>query len=177
MMSDYLRAWIPGGKYFFTVNLAERRGNTLLVDRIHLLRRAFREIRAMHPFEMQAFVILPEHIHCIWRLPDNDHRFDVRWRLIKTAFSRSLTVNENVSASRRLRGERGIWQRRYWEHAIRDEQDWRRHLDYIHYNPVKYGHVRRVADWPHSSFHRFVQMGMYPKNWAVPFGIDEVDSE
>ncbi len=170
-MSDYLRAWVPGGTYFFTVNLVERRGNTLLVDRIHLLRSAFREVRAAYPFELQAFVILPEHLHCIWKMPIDDHRFDLRWRLIKTAFSRSLRADEYISPNRHRRGERGIWQRRYWEHTIRDERDWRHHVDYIHFNPVKHGHVPRAGDWPYSSFHRFVKQGMYPDAWAAAIGM------
>lgn len=161
-MRTYTRAWIPGGTYFFTVNLAQRRDNTLLVDRIHLLRQAFRLVIASHPFVIDAMVVLPEHLHCIWRLPDGDDRFDIRWRLIKTVFSRAMMPDERISTSRERRNERGIWQRRYWEHVIRDDEDWRRHLDYIHYNPVKHGYVQRVRDWPHSSFHRFVRQGVYP---------------
>jgi putative transposase len=176
-VSDYLRAWIPGGTYFFTVNLAERNQNSLLVDRIDLLRRAFREVKASHPFELQAVVVLPEHLHCIWRLPAGDERFDQRWRLIKTAFSRSLIADERVSANRQRRGERGIWQRRYWEHVILDEQDWRRHVDYIHYNPVKHGHVQQVCDWPHSSFHRFVKGSLYPHDWTASDLIAKVDHD
>lgn len=176
-MSDYLRVWIPGGTYFFTVNLAERHQQSLLVDRIDLLRRAFREVKASHPFEIQAMVVLPEHLHCLWRLPPGENRFDERWRLIKTAFSRALNVDERISVNRQRRGERGIWQRRYWEHVIRDDEDWRRHLDYIHYNPVKHGYVQRVCDWPHSSFHRFVKQGLYPLDWAAPKFIRELDQE
>ncbi|MGC3983030.1 MAG: transposase [Steroidobacteraceae bacterium] len=176
-MSDYLRAWIPGGTYFFTVNLAERQNNSLLVDRIALLRRAFREVNASHPFELGAIVVLPEHLHCLWHLPSGDNRFDQRWRLIKTAFSRSLIVDEPIAPNRQRRGERGIWQRRYWEHVIRDEEDWWRHVEYIHYNPVKHGHVRRVCDWPHSSFHRFVRRGLYPADWAAPKFIQELNHE
>lgn len=176
-MRTYTRAWIPGGTYFFTVNLAQRRDNSLLIDRIHLLRRAFRSVLKSHPFVIEAIVLLPEHLHCIWRLPDGDDRFDIRWRLIKTAFSRSITSDERISTSRERRNERGIWQRRYWEHVIRDEEDWRRHVDYIHYNPIKHGYVQHACDWPHSSFHRFVRQGLYPMDWAAPTLVVELDHE
>ena len=100
-----------------------------------------------------------------YRKPDAD--FGLRWRLIKSAFSRSLTAGEPITKSRSRKGERGIWQRRYWEHTVRDEWDYVRHVDYIHFNPVKHGHVDDVSRWPHSSFHRYVQLGLYPKNWAA----------
>ncbi|MGE0114720.1 MAG: transposase [Steroidobacteraceae bacterium] len=176
-MSNYLRAWIPGGTYFFTVNLAERRNTTLLIDHIAQLREAFRVVRRVHPFVIEAMVVLPDHLHCIWRLPPGDDGFAFRWRLIKARFSASLVAGERISPSRLRKGERGIWQRRYWEHVIRDEEDWRRHLDYIHCNPVKHGHVQRVCDWPHSSFHRFVRQGVYMENWAAPELIAEFDAE
>lgn len=166
-MRTYTRAWVPGGTFFFTVNLYERHHNSLLIDKIHLLRRAFKTVHESHPFSMDAVVVLPEHLHCIWRLPKGDDRFDQRWQLIKIAFSRSLTTDENVSASRTRRRERGIWQRRYWEHAIRDEDDWRRHVDYIHYNPVKHGYVSRAIDWPHSSLNRYLKKGMYSDDWVL----------
>jgi putative transposase len=152
--------------------LAERRLH-LLTDHIDLLRRAFRETQSRHPFTIEAIVVLPDHLHAIWSLPDGDADFATRWRLIKSSFSRGLPTGEPVSISRKQKGERGIWQRRYWEHALRDEADLARHVDYIHFNPVKHGHVTRVRDWRHSSFHRMVRLGIYSEDWAGDAG--EVD--
>jgi putative transposase len=165
-MRTYIRDRTPGGLYFFTVNLAERRGNTLLVDRIDCLRAAFRETFATYPAVMDAVVILPEHLHCIWQLPPGDDAYPTRWRLIKSRFSRWLEPGERRTESRLHKGERGIWQRRYWEHLIRDEQDYARHVDYIHYNPVKHGLVARAKDWPYSTFSRWVGRGVYHENWG-----------
>ena len=164
-MPDYRRYHLSGGCYFFTVNLAERR-KTLLVDSVELLRRVVRTVRSRHPFRIDAMVILPDHLHAVWTLPPNDSDFATRWALIKAGFSRGLPRREGVSQSRTRRGERGIWQRRFWEHAIRDEDDYRRHEEYVHFNPVKHGHVTRVVEWPYSSFHRFVRRGVYPADWA-----------
>jgi putative transposase len=164
-MTNYRRNFICGGSFFFTANLAERRLG-LLVDHSDLLRRAFRAVRRRHPFDIQAVVVLPDHIHAIWTLPDGDADFALRWRQIKSAFSRGLPAGERISASRASKAERGIWQRRYWEHTLRNEEDFMRHADYIHYNPVKHGYVRRVGDWPYSSFHRMVRLGVYPRDWA-----------
>jgi putative transposase len=161
----YRRNFVAGGTYFFTVNLAERRSR-LLTDNIGLLRTAFRYTRFRHPFTIDAIAVLPDHLHTIWILPEEDGDFAVRWRLIKATFSRGLAQGERVSASRLRKRERGIWQRRYWENTIRDEDDFARHLDYIHFNPVKHGHVERVEDWPFSSFHRMVRLGVYPQGWG-----------
>ena len=166
-MRNYLRTRVAGGTYFFTVNLAERRGNTLLVDRIDALRHAFRLTRRERPFALEAIVVLPEHLHCLWKLPSGDDDYPTRWRLIKARFSRSVPLDERRSRSRQLKRERGIWQRRYWEHCIRDEDDFRRHLDYIHFNPVKHGFVRRSADWPHSSLPRWIGRGVYRADWGA----------
>lgn len=170
-MRTYTRARIPGATYFFTVNLAERHGNDLLTRHIDALREAFRLTKQAHPFAIEAMVVLPEHLHCLWRLPPDDNDFPMRWRLIKAYFSRMLPRGERVSASRMRKGERGIWQRRYWEHVIRDEQDLHRHIDYIHFNPVKHGHVVRAIDWPYSSFHRFLARGDYPADWAASLDV------
>ncbi len=164
-MTDYRRNFIPGGCFFFTVNLADRRLR-LLTEHVDELRAAFREVRARHNFTINAMVVLPDHLHTVWTLPEGDADFSTRWRQIKSAFSRRLPVGEQLSASRSSRGERGIWQRRYWEHTIRDEDDFARHVDYVHINPVKHGLVRRVRDWPHSSFCRMVELGVYPEDWA-----------
>jgi putative transposase len=164
-MTNYRRSRLAGGSYFFTVNLADRRSR-LLTDHIELLRAAFRDARRRHPFTIEAIVVLPDHLHALWTLPEGDADFPTRWRLIKSGFSRRLPPSERISESRRGKGERGIWQRRYWEHTIRDDADFARHTDYIHFNPVKHWHVTRVADWPFSSFHRMVHLGIYPEDWA-----------
>ncbi len=164
-MTNYRRNFLGGGTFFFTVNLADRR-SCLLTAHIDLLRRAFRDVRRRHRFEIEAIVVLPDHLHAIWTLPEDDADFALRWRQIKAGFSRTLPGGESVSASRAGKGERGVWQRRYWEHTIRDDADFARHVDYIHFNPVKHGHATRVRDWPHSSFHRMVKLGIYPLDWA-----------
>jgi REP-associated tyrosine transposase len=164
-MTDYRRNFIPGGSFFFTVNLAERRLR-LLTEHIDTLRIAFRETRQNHPFTIEAMVVLPDHLHVVWTMPEGDADFATRWRLIKTGFSLRLADGERISDSRAAKGERGIWQRRYWEHTIRDERDFAHHVDYIHINPVKHGLVTRVQDWPYSSFHRMVKLGIYPEDWA-----------
>jgi putative transposase len=165
-VSTYRRNFIRGGSFFFTVNLADRRSH-LLTERIDLLRIAFRYVRARHAFTVEAIVVLPDHLHTIWTLPSGDADFATRWRLIKTEFSRGIARGEPRSPSRDAKGERGIWQRRYWEHTLRDEIDFERHCNYIHFNPVKHGHVSTVSQWAHSSFQRFVRLGMYPLDWAA----------
>ncbi|MCP4409944.1 MAG: transposase, partial [Gammaproteobacteria bacterium] len=131
-----------------------------------LLRQIFRKVKEGHPFKINAMVVLPDHLHCIWTLPPGDVDYKTRWALIKAGFSRGIPLGERRSRSRLKRGERGIWQRRYWEHLIRDDRDYRRHVDYIHWNPVKHGWVNRVADWPHSSFHGYLRRGIVPADWA-----------
>ncbi|MCK1741674.1 transposase [Bradyrhizobium sp. 139] len=164
-MTSYRRNFVPGGSYFFTVNLADR-SLSLLTAHVDQLRAAFRETRQRHPFTIDAIVVLPEHLHTVWTMPDGDADFAMRWRQIKSAFSRNLAPDEPVSASHAAKSERGIWQRRYWEHTIRDEEDYARHIDYVHINPVKHGLANRVCDWAPSSFHRYVELGIYPADWA-----------
>jgi putative transposase len=164
-MTGYRRNFVAGGSFFFTVNLAERRLR-LLTGHVDQLRTAFREVRRRHPFTIDAMVVLPDHLHTVWTMPEGDADFATRWRLIKSAFSRRLPAGERISDSRAAKGERGIWQRRYWKHTIRDESDFVRHIDYIHINPVKHGFVTRVRDWPYSSFHRMARLGVYPVDWA-----------
>ena len=164
-MTDYRRNFIPGGSFFFTANLADRRLR-LLTEHIDQLRVAFRETRQRHPFTTDAMVVLPDHLHAVWTLPEGDAAFATRWRHIKSAFSRALPTIEPISGSRAAKGERGIWQRRFWEHTIWDENDFARHIDYIHINPVKHRLVTRVRDWPYSSFHRMVKLRIYPEDWA-----------
>ncbi|UVE17253.1 transposase [Pseudomonas sp. LS44] len=161
----YRRAYVPGGTFFFTVNLADR-SQTLLTDHIDALRASVRHVRSLHPFEILAMVVLPDHLHALWRLPENDTNYPLRWSLIKAGFSRAIGHLETVTLSRRLKRERGIWQRRYWEHQIRDEQDLARHIDYIHGNPLKHGYVSRAVDWPYSSIHRYAREGVVTPDWS-----------
>jgi REP-associated tyrosine transposase len=164
-MPNYRRAFVPGGCWFFTVNLLERR-QTLLVDRIASLREAVAAVRQSHAFTIDAFVVLPDHLHAIWSLPPDDCDFSMRWLLIKSRFARSLPTRERLGAGRVARHERGIWQRRFWEHLIRDEADYARHVEYCYINPLKHGLVARVRDWPYSSFHRDVRAGLFPEDWV-----------
>ena len=165
-MTNYRRAYVPGATNFFTVNLANRDA-TLLVDHIDDLRSAVRYARDRHPFDIDAMVVLPDHLHAVWTLPLDATDYSLRWRLIKTWFSRQVPHSEQRGVSRIAKGERGIWQRRYWEHLIRDEDDLHRHIDYIHFNPVKHRHVERAADWPYSTFHRYVADGRLEQDWGV----------
>jgi len=161
----YRRADVKGGTYFFTVNLAERH-RCLLVEHVDVLREAVRVVKQRHPFHIDAFVVLPDHLHAIWTLPEGDANFATRWMLIKAGFSRRMGQGERRNASRNAKGERGIWQRRYWEHLIRDEDDYQRHVDYVHFNPVKHGYVERAADWAHSSIHRYIAAGTIGRDWG-----------
>jgi len=162
---QYRRANITGGTYFFTVNLADRK-KTLLVDEFELLRDVINKLKKQHPFILDAMVVLPEHLHAILTLPTNDKGFSTRWMLIKSGFSRQLPKHEKINKSRERKGERGIWQRRYWEHVIKNEDDFVRHVDYIHYNPVKHGYVKKAADWPYSTIHEFVKNNLLDENWG-----------
>ena len=164
-MTEYRRNWSAGGTFFFTVVTANRHAGPL-VERIDDLRNAFQTVRALHPFEIDAIVILPDHLHAIWTLPPGDFDYGLRWKKIKAIFSRHLPRGEPRSASRIAKGERGIWQRRYWEHTIRDDEDLRAHVDYIHFNPVKHGYVSTAVEWPHSTFQQFVVQNIYPMDWG-----------
>lgn len=163
-MVRYRRNFVPGGTYFFTVTLADRR-STALVDHVTALRAAFRSAVHERPFSIDAIVILPDHLHAILTLPETDIDFSGRWRRIKGHFSRHL-ISSGKPASRTPDGRLAIWQPRFWEHTIRDDHDYERHVDYIHFNPIKHGLVTRVGDWPHSSFHRYVRDGLLPHDWA-----------
>ena len=161
---NYRRAFLPGGTFFFTVVTAERR--PLFADRTNVatLRSAFRQIQEQRPFTVEAAVILPDHLHCIWTLPPGDADFSTRWRLIKTWFTKHSDSTLRAEAER-PRSER-LWQHRYWEHMLRDEKDYLRHVEYIHFNPVKHGYVKAPIDWPYSSFRRYVKAGRYPPDWG-----------
>jgi putative transposase len=134
------------------------------------LRRIYTSVQRRLPFEMVAICVLPDHLHAVWQLPRGDADFPRRWSLIKSGFSRGLRIDLPRSPSKFAKRERGLWQRRYWEHAIRDDTDLERHVDYIHFNPVKHGFVRRVSDWPHSSFKNYVARGSLPLDWDGDVG-------
>jgi len=176
-MRTYTRACVPGACYFFTVNLAHRRNHDLLVRHVGALRFAVAVTRRDHPFEIDAMVVLPDHLHALWQLPEGDADFSSRCRLIKARFSRAVPAGERIAPSRARRGERGLWQRRFWEHLIRDERDWQRHVDYIHYNPVKHGYVSRATDWPYSSLHRFVRTGWCDPDWGAAEDVRAMELE
>ena len=149
----------------------------MLIDEIERLRHAFDLARTRRPFKTIAYCVLPDHLHAIWQLPEGDADFGIRWSLIKRAFSAGLAAGTGRPASKVARREKGIWQRRFWEHQVRNDADLQRHADYIHFNPVKHGHVVQVADWPHSSFHRHVRDGVYPPDWAADAAVRDLRRE
>ena len=161
---EYRRNYQAGGVYFFTVVTQSRR--PILIDHINRLRAAFRHVMERYPFAVDAVVVLPDHLHTIWRLPDGDHDYSRRWMVLKRKFSAGFS-SAKLTESQEMKREKGIWQRRYWEHTIRDEEDWRRHMDYIHYNPVKHGYVSTPGDWPYGSFSRAVREGLYEADWGA----------
>ncbi len=167
-MSDYRRTRITGGTYFFTV-VTEMRRPILTTETVRAaLREAIQQARTTLPFQIDAWVLLPDHLHCIWTLPEGDANFSARWAIIKRGVSGCCAemVNAPQSDSGRKRNERAFWQRRFWEHQIQDDADMARHQDYIHWNPVKHGLVKAVKDWPYSSFHKHVAQGTYPSDWG-----------
>lgn len=168
---DYRRAWHKGGTYFFTVNLLQRTNNDLLVQHIEILRAVVKKVKDSYPFIIHAWVVLPEYMHCVIELPSDDADFATRCRLIKAGFSKAIPKSEWRSNVRIKRGERGIWQRRFWEHLIKNEADFQAHIDYVHINPLKHGLVNQVKDWPYSTFHKLVDQGIYPLNWGG--GVEE----
>ena len=167
---EYRRYRLIGGTYFFTINLLNRK-SSLLTEHANILKEAIAYVKQRHPFEIPAIVILPEHMHLIMQLPENDDDFPKRIMLIKQYFSRNMAKTESIKTSRQNKGERGIWQRRYWEHCIRDEQDYQHHVDYIHINPVKHGLVNRASDWQYSSIHQYIKRDIYSDNWAADIGL------
>lgn len=169
-MSRYRRADIPGATYFFTV-VTYRRRPILCDDMVRAaLRNAVKTVQSRHPFTVDAWVLLPDHLHCLWTLPTDDADYPLRWGMIKRMVSLACTSNYHrtdwMTASKTKHRESTFWQRRYWEHTIRDDGDLNRHIDYIHMNPVKHKLVSHVQDWPHSSFHRYVRLGLLPRDWA-----------
>ena len=171
-MSRYRRSRVGSATYFFTVKIATA-GSDLLVDHVAELRTAYSNVIREYPVETIAICILPDHLHAIWRLPADDDDYPSRWRRIKAEFSRSLPSGFVRSDSKVRKGELGIWQRRFWEHRIRDDVDLLNHVHYVHFNPVKHGLVRRVIDWPYSTFHRDVRRGLFPEDWAGEVAPDD----
>ena len=167
-MPEYRRSQVAGGTYFFTIVTRRRRPVLTEVHVRSALRAAIQQARTTLPFVIEAWVLMPDHLHCIWTLPPGDMNYPARWAIIKRHVSRAMGSNEAVlsEGSRQKRGEYGFWQRRFWEHLIRDEEDLRRHLDYIHWNPVKHGCARTMVEWPYSSFHRYVRDGVYAADWG-----------
>jgi putative transposase len=164
-MSRYRRSHVAGGTFFFTLALADRK-SSLLVEHIERLRTSYRHVQQSQPFSTIAICVLPDHLHAVWELPEGDADFSSRWQKIKSHFSRGRPAAAQRSQSKQARREKGVWQRRFWEHQIRDESDLQKHVDYIHCNPMKHGLVKRVGDWPYSSFHRLVKAGRLPADWA-----------
>jgi len=161
----YRRNYVAGGTFFFTVTLRDRRSD-LLVRHVDLLRGAFSVVKKRRPFRIDAMVVLPDHLHAIWTLPEGDSDYFGRWRAIKSGFVVAL-AREGICVARNAQGEAEVWQRRFWEHTLRDERDLNHHIDYIHYNPVRHGHARSPADWPYSTIHRFIQGGLIPADWGA----------
>jgi len=153
---QYRRTFHPGGSFFFTVVTARRRPLFAAPDAVALLGTALRAVRRLRPFDVDAIVVLPDHLHCIWTLPEGDADFMMRWRLVKTWFVKHWSYKQ-------------VWQRRYWEHLLRDERDFANHVDYIHFNPVRHGLVAQASEWPYSSFQRYVAGGVYANDWGGEF--------
>lgn len=182
-MPNYRRADVPGGTFFFTVVTYRRRLLFEHPEARRILRETVLSVQCKHPFTIDAWVLLPDHLHCIWTLPPEDADFSLRWNRIKSTFSKQakpLFHNEHrLSDSQRKHWETTIWQRRFWEHHIRNDEEYQIYMDYIHFNPVKHGWAKQVADWPFSTFHRYVQAGVYPIDWGgqseevFPAGIGE----
>ena len=169
----YRRNRVPGGTYFFTLTLADR-SSRMLVDHIDALRESLRKIRAERPFEIVAMVVLPDHLHAVWRLPEGDDGYSTRLQIFKRRFTKTLQIR-GVPVPQRGAGEPGFWARRFWEHTIRDDHDLRTHVDYVHYNPVKHGLVDRASAWPYSTFHRDVALGKVHRDWGVASSRADVD--
>ena len=169
-MSEYRRAYIPGGTFFFTAVTYNRTPLFSQPKNVTLLRQAVATVKSQMPFKFLGAVILPDHFHFIWSLPPNDTNYSKRLGQIKILFTRSLrgerSLPHNVSKSRHKRRESDVWHRRFWEHAILDEEDFAKHLEYIHYNPVKHGLVSCPHFWPYSSFSLWVQKGVYTDDWG-----------
>jgi putative transposase len=169
-MSQYRRVRTLGGSYFFTVVTYRRQRLLIHHESRRILREVVQEVRREYPFAIDAWVLLPDHTHCVWTLPEGDSDYSKRWGLIKARYSKQTNElfkrEEWMNKSKIKHRESTIWQRRFWEHSIRDQNDFNRHIDYVYWNPVKHGYVSRVADWQYSTFHRDVKAGLYPESWG-----------
>ncbi|MBY6018270.1 REP-associated tyrosine transposase [Ferrimonas balearica] len=163
---SYRRVRIAGATYFLTIALRDR-DSALLLENVVALRRTLRQVKHRYPFHIDAMVVLPDHIHAIWTMPKGDADYSTRVGMMKAQFSRALVESKHRRASHKQKREKGIWQRRFWEHWVRDEADFKAHVDYIHINPVKHGLVSRACDWPYSSIHRYIREGLLPEDWAT----------
>ncbi|MGH8497476.1 MAG: REP-associated tyrosine transposase [Methylococcales bacterium] len=174
LMSNYRRVFIPGGVYFFTVVTYQRKAIFAMPENVDVLRIAYKRIMAEKLFTTDAIVVLPDHLHCIWRLPEGDADFPERWREIKKI------VSKRIGIKRHDRNAMDLWQPRFFDHVLRNEEDWRGHVDYIHYNSVKHGLAASPAEWPYSSFHKAVAKGWHAENWGSngePETIDNMNLE
>ena len=164
----YRRAFVAGGSFFFTLVTKKRRPLFASAEAVDVLREAFRAVRSTRPFSLDAIVVLPDHLHCLWTLPPGDADFSTRWRLIKTWFTKHCDplLRPTPASAQTRRQEQALWQHRYWEHMLRDAADFERHVEYIHYNPVKHGYVISPLEWQHSSFRRYVEAGIYEADWG-----------
>ncbi|MFO0794513.1 MAG: transposase [Candidatus Brocadiaceae bacterium] len=171
---QYRRSKAQGATFFFTLVTFQRNKILCYEENVALIKESFQYIIRQHPFRIRAFILLPEHIHCIWTLPENDNNYSVRWSLIKGYFSRHCNGKYKgvQTASMFSKSEQAVWQRRFWEHQIRNADDFIKHVEYIHYNPVKHKLVNSPRDWPYSSFHRYVKQGIYDGDWGEGREID-----
>jgi putative transposase len=178
-MATFRRALVPGATYFFTVNTYLRQKVLTFPPFLQAIREEFGRVKMEHPFTIDAFVLLPDHLHCVWTLPQGDIDYALRWSLIKRRVSQATKhlIEPQVSRSRQQRHELGLWQRRFWEHQIRDEEDFIKHVDYIHWNPVKHGYTSHVRDWTYSSFHQYVKRRIYPRDWASGPALQDFDDK
>jgi putative transposase len=181
-LPDYRRVIIPGGTFFFTLITFERK--PILTSELArgVLHSAFQNTKGRYLFQLPAICLLPDHLHCIMNLPTGDIDYSKRWSSIKGLFTINYIKAGGEDGSRNnsriKKGEAAIWQRRYWEHTIRDEKDYERHFDYIHYNPIKHGLVSKPSDWLYSSFHKYLKLGYYDQDWGCiePKDFDKIEN-
>jgi putative transposase len=169
-MPNYRRNYKKGGTYFFTI-VTGNRAKILCGEMVGVLRACFKDCMQLTPFHMDAIVVLPDHVHCLWTLPEGDDNYSLRWKNIKASFTKSyirqaMVTDTQTAEPLKKKGQKAVWQQRFWEHTIRDGRDYRLHCDYIHYNPVKHGYASSPGDWPYSSFKRYVANGFYDGVWG-----------
>ncbi|SUD91970.1 REP-associated tyrosine transposase [Psychrobacter phenylpyruvicus] len=173
-MRRYIRDNTYGGCYFITFVLQDRQ-SSLLTDYIAEFRMAYRDTKKNYDFNLDAMVVLPDHVHMILTLPESSNNYSIIIASLKSQFSRRMNKEESISQSRQKKRERGIWQRRFWEHRIRDDLDYQRHIEYIHFNPVKHGYVNSPKDWQYSTLRKFIDAGIYTQDWGENGLFDTID--